>query len=389
MKKIIILMMLILTVSLIVVGCSEKEKEIVEVEEVAEVEETVKTELSISDIEALINDKPLDFQYYMKFEGTFEDGENSNTLTNEMYYGNDLMRFDESWDGKTITKTIFYPTEYYSYVGYYGQVVSVEDYDGNMMNFQRLDSQYLEELNTGLIIDSMNIRYEILGEEEVIYIETVQGDVTTEHWFSLKYKMPLKYNRVWLDGDKVETTEWEVREIVVGRLDDLFFDVSENGIEYDWGYEASIEESNDDENKIIDEADESIADDTDTSEEPLEEESLEEPLEDEPMGDNSGMFEGGMRGLLLYEATLIDSDEEGTDGFPTQIVYYSEASFEDLVAHFDYMLSGTEEYFFYEQEGRTSIDGTVEGSLVMVIINNFMETEPEVGMNGVNVNFYE
>ena len=54
-----------------------------------------------------------------------------------------------------------------------------------------------------------------------------------------------------------------------------------------------------------------------------------------------------------------------------------------------FLLEGTDDYSVYVQAGRTSIDGTINGEMVIVIVNDYMTTEPEVGMNGVNVNFYE
>ncbi len=98
---------------------------------------------------------------------------------------------------------------------------------------------------------------------------------------------------------------------------------------------------------------------------------------------------GDTRDLLLYEVNTITNDEAGTDGMMTQVFYYSDASYEMLVGYFKNLLEGTQDYDVYVQEGRTSIDGTINGEMVIVIVNDYITTEPEVGMNGVNVNFYE
>jgi len=95
---------------------------------------------------------------------------------------------------------------------------------------------------------------------------------------------------------------------------------------------------------------------------------------------------GSARDILLYEVNTIAVEEKGIDDM-TQIFYYSDASYDLLVAYFKGVLEGTEGYSVYEQEKRTSIDGTINGKSVIVIVNNYKKYEPEVGMNGVNVNY--
>ncbi len=49
----------------------------------------------------------------------------------------------------------------------------------------------------------------------------------------------------------------------------------------------------------------------------------------------------------------------------TQVFYYSDASYEVLVTYFKNLLDGTEDYDVYVQDGRTSIDGTINGEIIM------------------------
>jgi hypothetical protein len=93
------------------------------------------------------------------------------------------------------------------------------------------------------------------------------------------------------------------------------------------------------------------------------------------------------RELLLYGVDYIDTEDKGFDNM-NQIFYYSDVSYEMLVAYFETLLAGTEGYSVFVSEKMTAIDGTLNGDTIIIIVNNYKEYEPEVGKNGVNINYY-
>lgn len=200
-----------------------------------------------------------------------------------------------------------------------------EVYAGNILPIRTLNIAYLEKLDIDTNNEFFTARYDFLNGEKVLYIESsIKNGIFTKMWYSLKYLTPLKFNETW-----DVTTEGGPSEI-------------------DWEVVKILENQN---------IDKSLFEKT-----------------------------GTMEDLLLYKVKSITANDESLGG--KQILYYSEESFESLVIYFDTLLKGTEDYSIYKEDKKTSIDGTLNGNQVIVIINNFMKTEAEVKANGVNVNWF-
>jgi hypothetical protein len=185
---------------------------------------------------------------------------------------------------------------------------------------------------------------EQLNGEEVLYIKTsMRNGVVTEFWYSMEYLVPIKFYETSLEEGFKEEVIWSVVETDDTELsDEELFDIPEDAVI-----------NNGSANDYYD-------NDVNTS---------------------------STRELLLYEVDYIDTEDKGFYGM-NQIFYYSDASYEMLVAYFKTLLAGTEGYSVSVSEKMTAIDGTLNGDTIIIIVNNYKEYEPEVGKNGVNINYY-
>lgn len=299
---------------------------------------------TLQSLEKELNNEPYPTDFVAYIEGTSTDKDGVTKTKYDIYYRDADIRIDTYYGDKIISNAIFSDASDMTYTVRTMGTHYAERLDGNWLPLRFLNTATFEMLENDQEVDRFEWRYETLDSEEVIYTKTVmKGGVTTEQWYSTAYKMPVKFHQEWIELDDLTVIEWKVSRIdetVV--LEKSLFDIPSD-VELQTN-QASY-------------SDEALSGDT--------------------------------RSLLLYEVKSIEADEAGTDGMMTQVFYYSDASYDMLVSYFKNLLKGTTDYSVYVQEGRTSIDGTINGEMVVVIVNDYMTTEEELGMNGVNVNYYE
>lgn len=277
-------------------------------------------------------------EFTVLIEGVTKSPESTEALKYDMYYKNTNVRIDTYWDGSMASKMIYNSKEDATYTEAMMFTHYAEYMKGNLLPIRLLNLNYLEKLEIDNEKEFFTSHYETLNDEKVLYIKSsIKNGVTTEMWYSLEYLIPIKFHEVFIEEEGVTTIDWSVVKLdKTTAVEDSLFDIPND---------ATIMTP-------------SIFEDDDVV--------------------------GDARDLLLYKVKTIDSDE---DGIMHKVSYYSEASYEVLVGYFKILLEGTDDYSIYVQDGRTSIDGSINGELVIVIINDYMTTEPEVGMNGVNVNY--
>lgn len=301
-------------------------------------------DLPINSLKKEVNNAPYHSDYLATIEGTSKDNEGTTQLKYDVYYKDANVRIDTYYEKQLVSKSVFNETANLTYTvrtlgTHYAEVL-----DGNWLPFRLLNIETFDLLEKDPEIKSFEWRYETLDNKEVIYTKIVMFDgVLTEQWYSTDYKIPLKFHQEWVETGDFAQIDWRVSAIDEDReFGEDVFDIPSDA-------QTTTSKVSGYENEI----------------------------------------NGDTRDLLLYEVKRIHADETGTDGMMNQVFYYSDASYELLVAYFKNLLEGTVDYSVYVQEGRTSIDGTINGELVIVIVNDYMTTEPEVDMNGVNINYYE
>lgn len=307
---------------------------------------TDKSELTIDDIKSIVKTNSSSTDFTMLIEGTSVDTDFNNVLKYDVYYKDDNVRIDTYWDGKKITKAIYNTIEDKTTTEHMNYTNHAEVIDGNMLPIRLLNIEFVEELEAIDGEGTFTANYEMLNGEKTLYIKTTYtSGVTMEFWYSLRYIAPIKFRQIDLydDGTTAEIN-WAVKSISESEVDMDLFTINSNG-------------------------------------------TMSDGNADDYYGDKE--IKGDTRSLLLYEANTIANDEAGLEGMMRQVLYYSDVSYELLVAYFTDLLKGTDDYSLFVQDGRTSIDGTINGESVIVIVNDYMTTEPEVGMNGVNVNYYD
>lgn len=304
--------------------------------------DTSSTHITEPEKTVIPTNEPYHSDFKVTIEGTSKNDGEPLALEYDVYYKDANVRVDAYYDGRMISSAIYNDTAYITYTSMTMGTNYAEVLDGNWLPIRILDQSYYEMINNDSEVASFNFENQELNHEMVTYMETIMKDGTkTEQWYSLTYKIPLKFHQEWWEGEEKTVIDWAVTNI-----------------------------------------DESVT---------LEDDLFDIPTDAEPMDvetDGDGPVSGNTRDLLMYEVKEILHDDVGSEGMMNQVFYYSDSSYEMLVAYFKNLLVGSEDYSVYVQEGRTSIDGTINGELVIVIVNDYMTTEPEVGMNGVNVNYY-
>lgn len=303
------------------------------------------TGLSVAELKVAVSTQKTPSEFSMIIEGTSIDKDSTQTLKYDTYFKDANVRIDTYWNEKKITKAIYNTktnkttTENMAYTNY------AETIDGNMLPIRLLNITFIEELEAIKDGGTFTANYQTLNGEKVLYIKSsfVTG-ITMEYWYSLKYIAPIKYREVRLLEDESKSEiNWTVVSSNTSPVDGALFESNADGSISDAAASDYIE----------------------------------------------GKVSGDTRTLLLYEVKKIANDEAGIEGMMHQVLYYSDASYDLLVAYFKDLLKDTKDYSVYVQEGRTSIDGTLNGKLVIVIVNDYLTTKPTIGMNGVNVNYYE
>ncbi|MDY0235241.1 MAG: S-layer homology domain-containing protein [Gudongella sp.] len=302
--------------------------------------------VSLLDIKTDISLAKAPNEFYMSIEGTTKTKENIMPLEYDVFYKNADVRIDTSWDNMPVSTAIYNSKSDATYVETKRYTHFAEYTNGNLLPIRLLNVKYLEQLELDSEIELFTANYDMLDGEKVLYIKTsIRNGVITEMWYSMKYLVPIKFREIDLVEGFKEEVNWNVVEIDDSKLsDDGIFDIPDDAVanngnasDYYDGYDLG--------------------------------------------------FVGTTRDLLLYEVSYIDTEDKGFDDM-TQIFYYSDASYEVLVAYFKSILEGTEEYSVFVGDEMTSIDGMLNGDNVIVIVNNYKKYEPQVGKNGVNINYY-
>jgi alpha-tubulin suppressor-like RCC1 family protein len=320
----------------------EKVEEVEKETEMLDVSDAQKVEISQlrKDIEAL----KIPDEFYMYIEGTTTDDGYTMDLKYDVFYKNADIRIDTSWDDMIVSSAIYNSVDDATYIESYRYTGYAEYTSGNLLPIRLINIDFLEQLEIDDETELFTAQYEMLNNKNVLYIKTsIKNGVTTEMWYSLEYLVPVKFRETCIEEGITEEINWYVVEIDDTPLnDDEVFDIPDD---------ATINNGD--------------ADDY---------------YEDTPVT-------GSTRDLLLYEVSYIDIEEQGIDDM-VQIFYYSDMSYEILVEYFKDLLEGTEGYSVSVGAEMTAIDGTLNGDTVIVIVNNYKEYEPEVGKNGVNINYY-
>lgn len=298
---------------------------------------------TLADIKSDISAIAMPTEFYMSIEGTTTSTEFDKVLKYDVYYKDANVRIDTYWDNAMVSYSIYNQNDDATYTEMMRYTSYGEYIKGNMLPIRLLNVEYLEQLEIDTDIEYFTANYQILNDEKVLYIKSsIRNGVTTEIWYSLKYLVPVKYYETWVEEDGTEIVSWEVIETEVGALDDEIFDIPDDAV--------------------------------------ISEQSADDYYEEQSQT-------GTTRDLLLYQVNYIDIEEKGINDM-TQIFYYSDTEYETLVAYFKTLLKGTEGYSVSAGDEMTAIDGTLNGDTVIVIINNYKKYEPEVGKNGVNINYY-
>ncbi len=290
------------------------------------------TSVIVGDISGL---NPLS-EFYLEIEGTATNQGETIPLFFKVFFQDRNVRIETSWYDQMIGTSVYNTDVDATYTEllmgtHYGELL-----EGNYLPIQLLSPEFIEQLEIDNETELFTAHYEDHNGEQVLYVmSSMKYGVTTERWYSLDLLVPIKYREVTVEEGITEETNWEVTYIDVSSFDaEGMFDIPDDG------YHNEITED-----------DEAIRD------------------------------------ILLYDVTEMDVDEKGIDSM-TQILYYSQSDYEDIVAYFISVLEGTDGYFLMPGDEMTSVDGTINNNTVMIIINNYKETEEGFDMNGVNVNYF-
>lgn len=296
--------------------------------------------ITLTDLKKEIASLTSSSEFHYDIEGTTKSPQFSAALKYKGDYKAGDARVDTYWDDLNIATAIYDHVKDITYTEYKRGTHFAETVSGNTLPIGRLDVKFLERLEIDTEVELFTAHYEMLNGEKVLYIKTdMKNGVVTEKWYSLKYLIPLKFHEIINDQDGISEINWHVVNVDESTIqDDMIFDIPEDAVQ------TSVNSY-----------------------------------------DNIPVT-GNTRDLLLYEVSFIDVEEKGFDDM-TQIFYYSDASYENLVDYFENLLKGTEEYSLFAGDKQTSLDGTLNDKSVIVIVNNYMKYEPEVGKNGINLNY--
>ncbi|WP_461206796.1 hypothetical protein [Clostridium sp. DL1XJH146] len=382
-NKLVVLIMILLTLVFLVSGCGNAEEDSGENENNKAVEEVVEKETQKneetdeesqqgeSNIEGIKNEissiKPPN-EFNMVVEGASKGSDFEFELKYDIYYRNNDVRIDTYWEDKAISSAIYNEKDDATYVHTMNYTDYAEYSKGNLLPIRLIDVDFLEGIEMDTSDMTLTANYETFEGEKVLYIKSsINNGVTTEMWYSLEYLVPIKFHEVSIDEDGKEEIDWQVVRVdeTTPIDDDVFYipddiEINENSADDYYGdddyYEDDDWESEDD-------------------------------YSDEPMYPTTEEQSNKTRELLLYKVDYIDAEDVSMLDM-TQIFYYSNESYENLVKYFKGLLEDTEDYYIMEEDKKTSFDGTLNGNPVIVIVNNYMKYEPEVDGNGVNVNYY-
>lgn len=285
--------------------------------------------------------KPENFT--MSIEGKTKSPDYDMTLKYDVYYRNSDVRIDTYWDDMNVSKGIYNETDDETYFEYMRYTHYAELIEGNMLPIRLLDVNYLEALELDTELEFFTAHYEMLEGEKVLYLKSsIKNGLVTEMWYSLKYLVPIKFLETSQEEGSVHVVAWEVVSIDdQTRLTDDLFEIPEEMVAT-----SSATDYYDDLEKT-----------------------------------------GSTRDLLLYEVDYIESEEIGIMDM-TQIVYYSEESFEALSLYFDTLLKDTSGYLNMSDDKKAIIEGTLNEDTVIVIVNNHIKYDV-ADKNGININYYK
>lgn len=359
-NKLVVILMFVITVTVLVSGCSN-EKVTVKEDFKEKVKEEVIIDLpkkegsSLDSIKTEISAIKLPNEFTMRIEGLSTGEDFEYDLQYDVYYKNLDVRIDTYWYNKLISTAIYNEKDDATYIHTMQYTNFAEYTKGNLLPIRLIDIEFLEKLETYTEDEFFTANYETLNGEKVLYIKSsINNGVTTEMWYSLEYLVPVKFHETFVSEDGIEEVNWHVAKVDKTKpVNDNMFDIPDDAV-----------------------ISENSADDY------FGNSDLEVPID----ADTESQI-NTTREALLYKVDYIDTEEISIVDM-TQIFYYSNESYENLVSYFKNLLKDTEEYSIIEEEKKTMIDGTLNEKPVVVIINNYMKYEPEVKKNGVNVNYY-
>jgi len=316
----------------------------VSTEEITEETSAGVADVSFSEIKSRLSTVVAPKEFYMNIEGTTKTKESIMPLNYDVFYKNSDIRIDTSWDNIPVSFAIYNSKKDATYIETLRYTSYSEYTKGNLLPIRLINVDYIEQLEVDDEVELFTANFEQLNGEEVLYIKTsMRNGVVTELWYSMKYLVPIKFYETSIEEDFKEEVEWSVVQTDDTELsDEGLFDVPEDVVMNDG--------------------------------------SANDYYDNQPNTSNT-------RELLLYGVDYIDTEDKGFDDM-NQIFYYSDVSYEMLVEYFETLLAGTEGYSVFVSEKMTAIDGTLNGDTIIVIVNNYKEYEPEVGKNGVNINYY-
>ena len=282
--------------------------------------------------------------FTMSIEGKTKSPDYDMALKYDAYYRNSDVRIDTYWDGMKVSKGIYNETDDETYFEYTRYTHYAELIEGNMLPIRLLDVNYLEALELDTELEFFTANYEMLEGEKVLYLKSsIKNGLVTEMWYSLKYLVPIKFLETSQEEGAVHVVDWKVVSIDEETLlTDELFEIPEEIVAT-----SSATDYYEDLQKT-----------------------------------------GSTRDLLLYEVDYIESEEIGIMDM-TQIVYYSDESFETLSLYFDTLLKDTSGYLNMSDDKKAIIEGTLNEDTVIVIVNNHMKYDDKTDKNGVNINYYK
>ncbi len=188
------------------------------------------------EVEKLITYKPYEKSYKMTYEGSTS---RKDKIKIDLYYdvsdinkpGSPIRTREDYRRASESSVSIYYDPADYTYIKfrtYLGQKpVEMPHFQGNKLDNKVLDPDEFESIKTdGEIVD---ISFDTLDGERVIYIKKFTQSYTFEYWYSIKYMRPIKVHYVKGDESIPNYFEYEYKMTNVEELesiDENLFDIN-------------------------------------------------------------------------------------------------------------------------------------------------------------------
>ncbi len=263
----------------------------------------------------------------------------SYSLAYEIYHHYGDVRMDTFMYDRKVNEITYFKEKNTTDLHYISYTDFAEYRKGNLLPLNLLSVAYLEDLEVRSDPETFIVRYETYDLEKSLYVKSVIDGVTEETWFSMTYRVPVKYHKQWLVGDELSEVKLEL----------LLIDE-----EADFGSDYFVL-----------------------------------PVDVELVEDSADVEEettGEIRDMLMYEVDSIDAEEVSMLG-TIQAFYYTKASFHELVLYFEGVLEGSEGYTRADLYDKMLYSGTLNGTPVDIIVYNYQDNEPGSDVNGVLISY--